>query len=300
MGVVAGLIAVVASGLAGPRSRPASAPASKPAVTFTVASYNINYGNPDLPSVVKTLRKANADLVCLQETNRKSARYLRAKLAGLYRHIGFRHAGGAGGFGFLAKKPIKAVKFIPRKFGYFGAWVVRARLGGRNVHVANVHLVPIVPRRNEGLAGLIALWLRTEGIRGKEIAHICASLPAKGPVLIVGDLNSTSQMQAYRYLTGRKYVDSFASVTPRADKHVTWGWRYRGVDWQFRIDHIFHGPQVKTVASRIVKSNASDHRLLVSTLTWAKRRPPATRSAPAGTRPARRGATGPARGANAP
>lgn len=178
--------------------------------------------------------------------------------------------------------------------------MVQARLGGRNVHVANVHLFPIVPRRNEGLGGLIGLLVRTEGIRANEIKHICANLPAKGPVLIVGDFNSTSQMRAYRYLTGRKYVNSFASVTPRADKHVTWGWRYRGVDWQFRIDHIFHSPHVETVASRIVKSAASDHLLLVSTLTWAKRRPPATGTAPASTRPARRAATAPSGGDKAP
>ena len=44
--------------------------------TLTVATFNINWGNPDLPGVANVISRSQADLVALQETNDRSARYL--------------------------------------------------------------------------------------------------------------------------------------------------------------------------------------------------------------------------------
>jgi hypothetical protein len=39
---------------------------------FSVATFNINWGNPNLPNIAKVIRQSKADLVFLQETNTQS------------------------------------------------------------------------------------------------------------------------------------------------------------------------------------------------------------------------------------
>ncbi|HET6429467.1 MAG TPA: endonuclease/exonuclease/phosphatase family protein [Phycisphaerae bacterium] len=256
---------------AGEAPRPASQPATNPTTRFSIATYNINYGNARLETVAATLRKSAADVVCLQETNPQSERYLRRQLRGLYPHMSFRHDGGAGGFAFLSKAPLTGIGYVPRKHGWFGMHTAEVTLGGQKVFLANLHLVPVNPRQGESLVGT---FFRSESIRANEITWFSRQLPAKGPVILVGDLNSRSDLYAPQYLRSLGYTDSFAAVTETPDRHTTWRWRYKGIDWQFRIDYIFHSPQLRTLASRVVPSDGSDHNLVCSTLAWAPPKQP--------------------------
>ena len=188
----------------------------------------------------------------------------------MYRHAAFRHHARAGGYAFLSKAPLRERKYVPPRHGPFGLWTARTRLAGRDVQVAAVHLCPVVPRRGETL---MRTFLRTEAVRAKEIAWLHEHLSAKLPVILLGDFNSPSTLTAGTFLARRGFVDSFASVTPDPDRHVTWHWRYQDVNWRFRIDYIFHPAALKTIRSRILRSEASDHYLLVSTLEWAPPRP---------------------------
>lgn len=105
-----------------------------------VASYNINYGNANLKAVVEAIKKADADVVALQETNRTSERYLRKHLRKHYRHMHFEHAKRAGGFAFLSRFRLEKVRHLPRTVGWFGTYVATVKFEGRDVHLANVHL----------------------------------------------------------------------------------------------------------------------------------------------------------------
>jgi len=278
-----------------PADGPAARTATNPAMEFTVATYNINYGNVNLKQAAQTIRKSKADFVFLQETNDESARYFRRSLRLEYPHMRFRRARGAGGFGFLSKAPLTKLNWMPPKFGWLGTWMARVKLGGKHIQVANVHLQPIVPAKKEKIKGLMKMFLATEVIRAKEIVRIHSALAESIPTIIAGDLNSTSKMTSPQYLTARGFIDSFAAVVPNADKQITWHWLYRGVHWKFRLDYIFHSAEIKTLRSRVIRSKASDHYLLVSTLTWSSKKAVATM--PAATAPAvkddpRRGSTG--------
>ncbi len=284
------LLAVTAGILLGAGDRPTSRrsqlpttrPTSSPADAFRVATYNINWGNPDLPKVVETIREADADLICLQETNRRSERYLRRALGRDYRYRFFHRSSAAGGFAFLSKAPLHHVRYFPPEHGWFGTLVARTRLGGRDVQIANVHLHPVIPRRRDGLGGLVKLFLRTEKTRAKEIRKVYADLSTEIPTLVVGDLNSTPNLSAPHFLRGKGFADSFAAVTESPDRYVTWSWWYRGVKWQGRIDYIFHSAHFRTISSRILVSDASDHRLLVSTLSRAAPKRARTATRPGG------------------
>lgn len=56
---------------AGAQPDPAAARNGRRQPGFTVATYNVNWGNVDLRQTVDVLRKAEADLVLLQETEGK-------------------------------------------------------------------------------------------------------------------------------------------------------------------------------------------------------------------------------------
>jgi endonuclease/exonuclease/phosphatase family metal-dependent hydrolase len=249
-------------------TNPASGPTTKPTVKFSVATYNVNYGNANLKEIVKTIRKADAHLVCLQETNRQSEKYLRRAFRRKYRYKYFRSGQAAGGFGVLSKSPIKKVRYLPRKHGYFGTLLFHTKLGSKKVQVANIHLHPTVPRQGEKGFELLKLFLRTEAIRAREIKYIHANLTKSMPTILIGDFNSPPYMTVPVFLVKQGFTDSFAAVTRGADTHTTWRWRYRNTEWKYRLDYIFCNAHFKTLTSKIIKSDASDHYLVTSTLTW--------------------------------
>jgi endonuclease/exonuclease/phosphatase family metal-dependent hydrolase len=246
---------------------------------FTVAAFNMNWGNVDLADTVRVIRSAKADLVCMQETNPGSERAIRKALSREYPHMRFtKNVRFSSGFAILSKTRLSGLRFLKPKFGFFGTLLAGVELGGRKVRVASVHLEPIVPRDGEGAAGVLALFLRTEGIHLKEIERITKGLPKGVPAIIAGDLNSASFGSAPRFLKGRGFVDSFAAVTPNPDAQTTWHWKYAGTDWRFRIDYVFHSSDMRTIESRLVDAPSSDHKLAVSRLGWPETR--ATETAP--------------------
>ena len=113
--------------------------------------------------------------------------------------------------------------------------------------------------------------LETEGIRRKEIAHIDSKLKPNVPTILAGDFNSVPGFSVTRYLAARGMIDSFPSVAPAGANGFTWHWPWRGTEMRQRLDYIFHTADVKTCSSKVIRSEASDHYLLVSTLTWAPR-----------------------------
>jgi endonuclease/exonuclease/phosphatase family metal-dependent hydrolase len=251
-------------------SRPTTRPTTRP---FTIAAYNINGLNKDLPAVTATIVKADADVVCLQEVNREAARHFRAHLRGRYGYMDFRHASRLSGLGFLSKVPLRNVRHLRARHGFHDAWIVRAELGGRDVQLAAVHLQPTLPRPGDGLEQIAVRLAEMEKTRAREIRDVVAALSRRLPAIILGDLNSTTEMYAPGYLQERGFVDSFASVTDEPDRHPTWHGTFGYFQAAYRIDYIFHSPDFHTTGSRVIRSDGSDHFLLVSSLAWGAKRP---------------------------
>jgi endonuclease/exonuclease/phosphatase family metal-dependent hydrolase len=240
---------------------------TKPEQTFSVASYNINFGNPNLKVIVATIRKANPDIIALQETNKQSATYLKRKLGKLYPHIRFHHAPWAGGFGFLSKVPFRKVTYIKPSKGPFGTYLVKVQLGGKTIEIANLHLCPTVPGKKDTLKTFLQRVLKTQTRRIKEIFSIYPKLSKKIPRLVVGDFNSLGGTFVPLFLEGKGMVDSYKAVTPASKRKETWHWKINNYEWKFRIDYIFHSKVFKTVSSKIFRSDGSDHYLIHSKLT---------------------------------
>jgi endonuclease/exonuclease/phosphatase (EEP) superfamily protein YafD len=253
-----------------PTSCPAAVPAPADKATLTVATFNINFGNPDLPAVVAAIRKSGADIVALQETNAASERFLRRQLAKEYPFMQFRPPKGeylASGFGFLSRFPLEDRKFLEPKHGLFGTCICRVRVGGQAIQIVSVHLSPLGALREVGLAAALGKLAEVEAVHKKEILRILEGVDAAGPALILGDFNSLSTFVAPRILLEKGFSDSFAAVTKEPEGHPTWRWKVAGKEMAYRLDYIFHRGGLTTRESRVVPTEASDHSLLVSRIS---------------------------------
>ena len=259
-------------------------PASQPTSRCVVATYNINYANVNLPKAVESILASKADVVFLQETNRQSERYLRRRLARTYPYIAFHHAPAAGGMAFLSKVPLSKLRRLPAKYGWFGASLANAKLNGRKVLLANVHLVPTDPRRAKTLKELMGAFTSAEAVRLRELKYILSKLPRGSPMLLGGDFNSPSGMPVAQLLASRGWIDSAASVAPERADLTTWHWDTPNGELRQRLDYIYHTAEIRCRASRVIRSKASDHDLVVSTLEWAPKRSAASRPAVAAVR----------------
>lgn len=248
----------------------ASSEPQKKNSALTLATYNINYGNPDLSRVTQTIRESKADVVLLQETNRKSRLYFQRRLKNTYPYMKYRDGKLAEGFAFLSKTPIKKTRFVPRKHGYFGTWIATIDVEGKAVQIVNVHLQPMIFRPNVQAKDLPSHLRKTEGIRLKELALISKYLEKDAPVIVAGDFNAPPAFPSACFLIAKGFVDSFASVTKDAAKHHTWRWKLKSVEVRNRFDYIFHSSHFETQSSEIMVKKGSDHFLVKSSMVWAE------------------------------
>jgi len=247
-------------------------PSASPA-GFSVASYNVNYGNANLREVVRTILDSKADVVALQETNRRSESTIRRTLRKTYPHMVFHHAPAAGGFALLSKVPLEGAEYRPplrADGGWFGTQTARVMLGDRELMVVNVHLTGTVPRANMDIQALMALFLRTEAVREKEIRRIVGRLPKRWPVIVLGDFNSIPKLSSVPgFMAGNGFTDCLANVVENADVLPTWHWRHGAQEYRLRLDYVFSARTgARTVSGRVVQSNASDHFLVTCSYRW--------------------------------
>lgn len=193
-------------------------------------------------------------------------------LAKEYAHIQFQgHLGmyNAERFGLLSRLPISDVEFLPPNQGLFGSLTAKIRLGNRTVRVISIHLAPFQFPREGGVLGTLSALQAVEETHRAEIEFLLKCLPNDIPVVIVGDFNSISTFAAPTALVGHGLVDSFAAMNQDADTCPTWHWPLKYGEVSLRIDYVFHSQDFRTTASRVIRSNASDHYLLVSELDWS-------------------------------
>ena len=234
---------------------------------LTVCTYNINWGNPHPAKTIALLKTINADFVALQETNAESKAFLIKHLKKSYPHMVFTKYShlGAGGYGFLSKYKIEGATCEKPKRGLFGSYRCKVVVGGTTISILSTHLTPALPRHGADAMELANVLFKAETARTKEIRHLVTKKP-ETPTIILGDFNSSSCQFAARHLQGLAYTDSFAAVTKEPDKQPSWGWAYKGVKLQYRIDYVFHSSHFKTLKSAIHAKGPSDHYPVVSTL----------------------------------
>ncbi len=238
--------------------------------SLSVATYNINWGNQNIPLMLKTIGQVDADVLCLQETTATTEAALRRRFSDRYAVIRFRGYNGrfaAERFGLLSKHPISEFEFHPPAGRYFGAVTFTATCNGKTIRFANVHLAPFTVRRGSSTIQLMKQLALTEVEHKKEADAIAELVNSKAPTIVMGDFNSLSYFYATTQLKQLGFVDSFAAVTQDADSHFTWSWPLGAGRARLRIDYIYHSSHFTTKSSTVFAADASDHRLVASSLT---------------------------------
>ncbi len=156
-----------------------------PEARLSVLSYNLNFGIPGEPSTIALIRRQDADIVLLQETNPAWARALRAELDDIYPYMDFRHCCRAGGLGILSHYPFDSREYIPSPTKWFPAWRLLARTPLGHIQLLNVHLRPPVSDGGSWLLGQFT----TAGIRLAEITEFARHLDFNTPTIVAGDFN---------------------------------------------------------------------------------------------------------------
>lgn len=230
-----------------------------------VLTYNVNYGGPRPDLVAGIIRRSDADIVCLQETNPHWEQFLRQELGHDYPVAQFRESQTrmGGGFSFLAKVPAHEVAFIPSDSGWFDGWIMKFETAIGPVQVINVHLRP--PYSDSG--SFVSGYFTTSDNRCDEMQKFYAARDPQHPTLVMGDFNDTEGSDVLRWLEGQ----GLTNALPQFDrKSPTWTWRTSLVTLKRRMDHIFYSPALDCAAAQVIPAGASDHFPVEAILTQAK------------------------------
>jgi endonuclease/exonuclease/phosphatase family metal-dependent hydrolase len=237
--------------------------ASEPghAPTLRLMTYNIRAADFGLRGIIKTLRQTKADIIALQEVDRRvrrtgrvdqPQRFSRAlAYHGVFRRH-FRYQGGDYGLMLLSRYRIDRVQRLSVKYSNLKILQARVHTPGRPLTVFVVHFHPTNPLGDQKKRNI------NDRARMREARRVLASaIKIKGPVVIMGDFNDDTGSPPYRLM-----ADHFQDACDKAG-----GWWDKTWPATFpvtRIDYIWVSPKIRIKRCRTLSSEASDHRPVVA------------------------------------
>lgn len=214
-----------------------------------VVTWNVNYGLGGADAV-GVLADFDVDVVLLQEVTPEVERAIRASpvLAGRFAHHRFHSSDGPGGLAVLSRFAIVDDELLPA-VTWFPAWhgTVQTPLGA--VQLLNVHLRPPFDDNGSVLSGVVV----TPAMRSQEMSTFAAMLDDDVATVVAGDFNEGSG-GAIDVLTARGMV---SALDVADDDTPTWRWQ--GVPFRLRMDHVFVDDDFAVTAARVVEKGQSDH-----------------------------------------
>lgn len=225
---------------------------------LSIITYNVNWGGHH-GRVAEFLQKADADIVCLQETHPQWENDLKAVLKKQYPHCAFHHSRGAGGIAFMSRYPLSDSRIIESKAGWFPAFYVKTSTPIGEIGILSVHLKP--PLSNNGSASPYAL-LNAGNVHAKELQQFFEAIDPATPTIVAGDFNEDESGRACQWLVEQGYTDSL-SLFDR--KSPTWIWPTSyGIVLKDRYDHIFIKDPLQCTGAGVFRIKASDHEPVLS------------------------------------
>lgn len=220
-------------------------------VTVRFISANLRYGQAD-PAAVTELAREHADVLAVQELTPGAARWLAA--AGLDAAFPFRALrpmDGPAGVGIWSRYPITATDVDER----FWLGLLTARVAvptvPEDVTVLTTHMSAPWPDPLQG-------W--RDDVRRFATALQTMAEHTNGPILVAGDLNSTTDMREFRQLLKAGYRDAAeqagAGLTRTHPADIA-------VPPVFAVDHILLR-DCTAVSVRTASVRGSDHRAIVA------------------------------------
>ncbi len=245
------LLALAAAGCPSPRE-----PAGR---SFSVLTWNLNWGMPGTDQAVEAIREADADVVCLQEVTPGWEALLARSLKDRYPHVLFRSGQAASGLAILARKPLREIAFVPPTAGWFPALIARAETALGPVQVLNVHLRPALNESGSFSPAVYAL--KNPRTHRAEIDAIFARRDPGLPAVVAGDMNEGPGGAAVSRLESLGLRNALPQFQPRAG---TWRHPTSVGTIEQAIDHILYARSLACLSARVLERGASDHLPLLT------------------------------------
>ena len=228
-----------------------------------VMTFNHLFSNPEVATVIATLRNSQADLIALQELSPLMAGAVRRELTDRYPYqvLAPDRYGGAHGIGLLSRYPL-----APQPVqADFPMQVAALELPGRTVTVINVH--PSIPRvhyrRIRRLLDLPVITGYEADRREGQLATVLDRIDrTSGPLIVLGDFNTGDREASYAAFAARLQdayratSDGFGFTFP--NRHPV---ERLPVPFPLvRIDYIWTSPAVTPVSTQVdCADTGSDH-----------------------------------------
>ncbi|MEI6512834.1 MAG: endonuclease/exonuclease/phosphatase family protein [bacterium] len=242
-----------------PLSPKAPDPASK---ALRVVTYNINAGKAGVDNVIKTLKKANADIIFLQESGQAAFASLDTDptpkiLKAFPRWYSVREKKQV----ILSKYPLSQEEILTTSH-YRCFLICRVKINKQSIRLINIHMYfstngESLLNNNQGTVAYLREAARITKTQADMLSKIIQE--EKGPTIVAGDFNSTPLSSTHRTLS-KLLTDSFDSVG-------------RGLGYTFpsklpliRIDYIYLSDSLIVTDCHPVSSNSSDHFPLMADL----------------------------------
>jgi endonuclease/exonuclease/phosphatase (EEP) superfamily protein YafD len=235
-----------------PKDPPAVAPGTP---TRRVMSVNLLMINERYDQVIERIRAERPDVLVLQEYTGWWHRSMQKALSTEYPHCRFETRDDSFGAAVYSRTPFVGDATGEPKLGTWAAASAQQRVvvqvGGQNVAIYNVHLLP--PRRLD--------YTLEHRLQFADLADALSM--EKLPALVVGDFNWTESMPQHAALRGLGWRD--AQDVAGAGLGATWPmnsvFRYLpGV----RLDHAYLAPTLTCTRVSTVQIPGSDHKAVVS------------------------------------
>ena len=249
--------------------------------SISILTYNVDFSTVQDPiktrTILSAMDKANADIVCLQETNPKWEESLLACCK--YEHFYFHHPQNrpAGGLAILSKFQIQSCHVMNTNIpgSVFPALFVTLQIIHDDndndpvlLRLANIHLRP--PLELNGTATL-STPRTTRPIRTQELHHYTSYGSCLD--LLVGDFNEqdTYLNQMITIMKPNSWRNALTEFVPKKKETHIWPFAYL-FSLKKRLDHIFYNTQTLVCHSCTVipgyEYGASDHQPVLGQFTF--------------------------------
>ena len=226
-------------------------------------TYNVLYRNSDADQVAAAIEAHAPDFFGVRELEPPMAQALESRFAGRYPYYRLEP-----GCGFFSRYPILRYEAFRLAQGE-GGWAQQCTLeiDGYQVTVLSVHprSPPLLGFHPFGLPLGIPTGFANQG-RDADVCDLLSRLEqVDGPLVVIGDFNLTDQQSLYTSLTRHL-----------RDAHRESGW---GMGFTFtrfpriglptwRIDYVFHSPDLVALHTAVGGYGGSDHRPVIARLAF--------------------------------
>lgn len=236
-------------------------------VPIVVSVATMNVGNDMAPDdqLAKVIRKLRPDIVALEELTRKQAAYLADALQDTWSHH-FTFSDGYEGRGIYSQYPFRRQRELEISSGRPDG-MVEVDLDGQVLTIFVGH--PRPPR-------LKRTSLEIPFASHRQLLRLADLAVDAAPAVLLGDFNMRPDNTVYTRMRERGLVDAFAASGEGAERtfpvRVAPAKAVRGRQVRlktpplFRLDYIWHTPDIRSVATWVGEDTGSDHLPVVSRL----------------------------------